>query len=230
MYVPNSDPNSVDDKDIMSVCIPRMEYYFGADNCGWGKRGSVEKFMNEWDSVAYELRKFVGLLENSNPNVLSLLWLAPQYYIYRTPLGQRLIDMREIFVSKKMYHSFTGYAYGQLHRMDHQVFDGYMGEKRKNLVKKHGYDTKNAAHCIRLLRMGIEFLNDGMLYVDRSQKDGPQLLEIKRGQWTLEQVKTEADRLFKLAEEVYLRSSLPTEPDHKKVSNLLTEMIREQLA
>lgn len=33
-----------------------------------------------------------------------------------------------------------------------------MGEKRKQLVAKHGYDTKNASHLIRLLRMGMEFL------------------------------------------------------------------------
>src|ERR1035441_7341928 len=29
---------------------------------------------------------------------------------------------------------------------------GYLGDKRKNLVLEHGYDAKNAAHCIRLLR------------------------------------------------------------------------------
>jgi len=42
---------------------------------------------------------------------------------------------------------------------------GYLGDKRKQLVLKHGYDAKNAAHLIRLLRMGIEFLTKR--HVDR---------------------------------------------------------------
>jgi hypothetical protein len=102
--------------------------------------------------------------------------------------------------------------------MTHCAFEGYMGEKRKNLVKKFGFDTKNAAHLIRLLRMGIEFLVEGELYVQR--KDAQQLLEIKRGEWTLEQVKTESDRLFKKAEEIYSTTTLPNHPDYDKVNDL----------
>jgi hypothetical protein len=58
---------------------------------------------------------------------------------------------------------------------------GYMGKKRRELVMRVGYDSKNAAHLIRLLRMGIEFLTEGALHVERA--DGPELLEIKRGGW-----------------------------------------------
>lgn len=57
-----------------------------------------------------------------------------------------------------------------------------MGERRKALVRRHGYDTKNAAHLIRLLRMGIEFLQSGELLVDRSGHDAGELLAIKRGE------------------------------------------------
>jgi DNA relaxase NicK len=45
---------------------------------------------------------------------------------------------------------------------------GYMGKKRRELVVRVGYDAKNAAHLIRLLRMGIEFLTEGTLYVERA--------------------------------------------------------------
>lgn len=221
MYVPNSDPSSIDDKDVMGVCIPPKDYYFAFETHGFGHRGVREKFINEWDCVCYEVKKFVSLLVKSNPNVLSLLWLEPQHYLHLSEAGRLLIRHRELFVTKQIYHSFTGYAHGQLHRMDHQVFEGYMGAKRKGLVEKHGYDTKNAAHCIRLLRMGIEYLNEGVLYVDRSKKDGPELLEIKRGAWTLERVKEEADRLFKRAETVYDNSKLEREPDLKKVRDLM---------
>jgi hypothetical protein len=107
--------------------------------------------------------------------------------------------------------------------MEHFVFQGYMGAKRKTIVENFGYDTKNAAHLIRLLRMGIEFLTDGELYVER--EDAAQLLDIKRGLWTLEQVKAESDRLFKLAEEAYVRSSLPKAPDFESIGKLCVELI-----
>ena len=98
-----------------------------------------------------------------------------------------------------------------------------MGAKRKELVRRVGYDAKNAAHLIRLLRMGIEFLVDGELHVERA--DAEQLLSIKRGEWTIERVKEEAERLFKLAEEAYVRSSLPAKPDVKKAEGLCIAII-----
>lgn len=180
-YRDPDNPDSVDDKDIMGVCLPPLESIYGLDRF---EQRCVQ--LRDWDSVIYEARKYVRLLYQSNPNVLSLLWLNDNHYIYRGPIGNYLISNRDLFVSKKIYHSFTGYAYAQLKRMTHAACEGYMGKKRKELVEKFGYDCKNAAHCIRLLRMGIEFLREGVLHVHR--EDAPQLVEIKMGGWKLEQV------------------------------------------
>lgn len=218
MYIPQSDPDSIDDKDIMGICIPELDNYLG-----FGKFEQKEKMYKEWDSVVYEIRKFFRLLLKANPNVMSLLWLEPNMYITRTPIGNQILENRELFVSKKAYHSFNGYAYGQFKRMTHFKFEGYMGEKRKQLVERFGYDTKNAAHLIRLLRMGIEFLTEGRLYVHR--KDSEQLLAIKRGEWTLDKVKEESEHLFRLAEEAYVSSKLPSEPNYKEAESLLISII-----
>lgn len=126
-------------------------------------------------------------------------------------------------VGRHVYRSFAGYAHGQLHRMTHAACEGYMGEKRKQLVEKFGYDTKNAAHLIRLLRMAIEFLKDGELYVTRH--DAQQLLEIKRGEWTLDQIKVEANHLFQLAETAFTASTLPVAPNKDAVDTLCQELI-----
>jgi hypothetical protein len=98
-----------------------------------------------------------------------------------------------------------------------------MGAKRRELVRRVGFDAKNAAHLIRLLRMGIEFLVEGELHVERA--DAAQLLEIKRGEWLLERVKEEAERLFRLAEEAYVRSTLPPKPDQWQAEQLCMEII-----
>ena len=213
---------STDDKDLMGVAVAPIEHYFGLENF-LGKRNTHEKFIGEWDVVTYELRKYVGLLCNANPNVLSLLWLDENMYIDRTDIGDMLIENRRLFATKKIFHSFTGYAIGQIHRATHGERLGYMGEKRKSLVDRFGYDTKNLSHAIRLLRMGIEFLNEGELHVYR--RDRHSLLEIKHGEWSLELVKLEADRLFKRAEDAYDRCQLPPEPDMGKVNELLVDMI-----
>lgn len=215
---PDHHSDAIDDKDIMGVAISPLDTYFGLRH--FEQR---EAKIREWDSVVYEYRKFVRLLCQGNPNVLSLLWIEPHYYIYRHPAGQALIDDRELFNSRRVYHAFTGYAYSQLKRMTHLAHQGYMGEKRKALVEKFGYDTKNAAHLIRLLRMGIEFLKDGVLYVKRP--DAPQLMEIKLGGWTLDQVKAEADHLFKRAEAAFDACMLPKTPDERKINSIVTEVL-----
>jgi predicted nucleotidyltransferase len=132
--------------------------------------------IDPYDAVAYEIRKYVYLLLQSNPNVLALLYLRENMYIYRSPLGQKLIDNRDLFVSKRAYRAFSGYAFGQLKRMEHCKCLGRMGAKRKRLVEKYSFDVKNAGHLIRLLRMGIEFLTEGRLHVFRH--DAPELVAI----------------------------------------------------
>jgi len=223
MYVPSTDPMSIDDKDIMGVFIPPTECY-----CGLKEHRHHEIKVKEWDAVSYEIRKMANLLIQSNPNVLSLLWMRENDYIHIGEYGRMLLDHRRLFSSKKAYHSFSGYAHAQLHKMTHQAFEGYMGDKRKKLVERFGYDTKNAAHLIRLLRMGIEFLSEGEMHVFR--EDAPQLLEIKRGEWEMMRVKEEAELLFKRAEAAYDRSLLPAHPAVDKINDLIVAIVYDQLA
>lgn len=221
-YVPPSDPNSIDDKDVMGVFVSPKSHYIGLTEYDF-----KERFIEEWDAVHYEIRKFISLLLKSNPNVISLLWLEPKYYLYKDEAGQALIDNRQIFISKKAYHSFSGYAYSQLKRMTHYKLEGYMGEKRKKLVDKFGFDCKNASHLVRLLEQCIEFLNEGKLYVERA--NAPKLVSIKRGEWSLEKCQEEAERLMNLSQEAYMKSPLPNEPDYKKAEELCMKIVMEKL-
>lgn len=223
MYVPPSEPTSVDDKDLMGVYVGPLEHYIGFPRRICDK--AVERFREPWDVVHYEVRKFVGLLVKANPNVLSLLWLHETDYVDVTPLGKRLIDARDLFATRAAYHSFAGYARSQLSRMERFEHHGRMGAKRKALVEEFGYDTKNAAHLVRLLRMGIEFLTEGTLHVKRD--DAPELLAIKRGEWTLERIKAESDRLFALAEQAYLASPLPPKCDRAEAERLVMEIVAD---
>lgn len=271
-YVPPTDPGAIDDIDFMGIVLPPVERVVG-----------LRKFEHwvwqheELDVVVYSLEKAVSLLLKGNPNILGLLWLDEEDYFAISAEGKAMLAGRDQFSSKLAYHSFVGYAHGQLKRMtafdedrmreyEHlttvlaewgvsrgdllsadgqkvahmareaaarlgrepedvkatlqsfrslhrNYFSGYMGEKRKRLVREVGYDAKNASHLIRLLRMGVEFFETGVLNVRRH--DAGELIAIKRGRWPLESVREEADRLFHRARVAKDESPLPDTPNRE---------------
>lgn len=217
-----------DDKDIMGIFIGPEDVTFGIHEMETVERMIDEKQSQKrtaiWDIVYYSLKKYLNLVLKQNPNVLSLLWLDEKYYIKRTKWGQILINARQNLLSKQCYQSFSGYAHGQLHRMTHICPTGRMGMKRKELVKRFGYDVKNASHLIRLLKMGIEALVLGELIVERP--DNNMLLEIKRGEWELKRVLEYADSLFKLMDEALVKSSLLNRINEKFVNLLCMDITR----
>jgi len=115
-------------------------------------------------------------------------------------------------------------------QMCNKYTSGYMGKKRRELVERFGYDVKNAAHLLRLLSMAIEFLSTGELHVDRTERDADQLMEVKRGEWTLARVKACADALFSEAEIAHQRSRLPLRPDREAVERMLVRMLGDAFA
>lgn len=229
MFIPNTDPNSIDDVDLMGVYVESPSFYAGLENKTFGfggkKTDTQEYWVEQYDIVNYELRKLFGLLLKNNPNVLMLLFLDKDYILYKEPLWDEIVNNRFIFLSKKAFYSFGGYAEEQLRKMTSGNHQGYMGEKRKALVEKFGYDVKNGAHLVRLLRMGTEYLKRGTLTVDRTNVDADELLSIKRGEWSLEEIKKEANRWNVELKEAFLNSNLPETPDWDAANRLCTSLI-----
>ena len=217
-FIPNTKPSSIDDKDILGVAIPPKEYFFGLHTFE-----QFERQQEYWDILIYDFKKFIRLLTKCNPNVMQLLWTPSHHILKSTPEYELLVQNRHLFATKGLYKPFCGYAYGQLHKMENMAYKGYMGEKRKALVDKYGYDCKNAQHLIRLLRQGIEFLKTGELVVERP--DASELIQIKTGQWTLDRVKSVAERLFKEMEDAHEHSTLPENPDVEAIEKLATEIL-----
>jgi predicted nucleotidyltransferase len=214
--------HGTDDRDIIGICIPPLDYYFGLKL--WEGKDAIKDC---WDVVLYSFRKFVGLLCEQNPNVISLLWLREEDYLRVSPEGRTLLQHRDLFRSKnRAFKSFVGYANGQLHRMTHLgPYKGYMGEKRKKLVDKYGYDCKNAAHLIRLLTMGAEFLRTGALRVYR-EDDREMLVDIKLGRWALADVQSYAAKLFEETKAAADNSPLPEHPDLAAINQLSVELTK----
>jgi predicted nucleotidyltransferase len=222
-YTPSKNPNSIDDKDVMVFCVPDYDYYLGLKT--FGSRGTREIKRDEFDIVIYEIKKAISLLAQGNPNILQILWLEDRHYINVTNAGHLILYSRELFVGKHVYKPFVGYARAQFKKMTAgNVYLGYMGEKRKRLVDEFGYDPKNAAHMIRLLRGGVEFLATGEMLVERP--DAAELVAIKQGGWKLERVNMEAERLFSKIEDALIHSRLPDRPDREKVNQLCCDVVQ----
>lgn len=69
------------------------------------------------DTTIYSFDKMLGLLSECNPNCIEILGLKPEHYLYVTDIGRRLLDNKNIFLSKRCIHTFGGYATQQLYRL-----------------------------------------------------------------------------------------------------------------
>lgn len=113
------------DVDIRGVCMPTMESVIGMSpfeqfNPGkeQAKKWSLEKLGVEADDVTiYALPKFFGLLMAANPNIVELVFAPEQAILYKTPLWDEIVANRHLFLSQKVVHTFAGYAYAQLQRI-----------------------------------------------------------------------------------------------------------------
>lgn len=99
---------------------------------------------------------------------------------------------------------------------------------RATLEEKFGYDTKHAYHLVRLIRMCREILTTGKVNVKRPDRE--ELLAIRNGAWTYEQLIEFAEREDAALNEVYNTSTvLPKMPDREKLDQLCIKLVEQSL-
>ncbi len=100
-------------------------------------------------------------------------------------------------------------------------------ENRKNSVRnliqeKFGYDTKNAMHLVRLMRIGYECLTEGIYKVKRP--DAKELLNIREGAWSYDKLKEYAENMDIKIKDAVTYTKLPEKPDYEKIKKVIVEM------
>lgn len=94
---------------------------------------------------------------------------------------------------------------------------------RSKLEEQYGYDTKHASHVVRLLRMGAEALQTGELLVKRP--DAEELLAIRNGAWTYDELVDYAEKTDKWVKEVlYVQTKLPESPNYKLAAKIIMDV------
>jgi predicted nucleotidyltransferase len=96
------------DKDIRGLYINDNSDYLGLDE-------PVMQIGDEThDIVYYSLKRFFNLIKTANPNLIELLWIPQDCVLKSTPISDKLIENRHLFISKKAYFTHSGYAHAQI--------------------------------------------------------------------------------------------------------------------
>jgi predicted nucleotidyltransferase len=216
-YVPPEDDNAIDDIDIMGVFMPPLDSLIGLN-----KIEHWHKMDGELDLVFNSASKFVHMCIKGSPNVMPLLYLEKEQFLMATEFFGDLYHNRALFMSMHVGNRFMGYADSQLQDMRVHETNRKMGDKRKKLVEKYGYDVKAAAHALRLLTMAAEIYSTGLIISNRATAgDAGDYIAIKKGEWSFDRVKEEAAGRYHAAQLARKTSPLPPEPDTVAINEIL---------
>ncbi len=225
------------DVDIYGVCIPsKLELFphlagklYGFDDINCFQQYQKHHVFDshalngkgiEYDINIYNIVKFFKLLMANNPSCIDALFTSHEHILSISQAGNVLRENRKLFLHKGCWAKFKGYSYSMLHKMDSKT--PKKGSNRFKLREKFGFDVKYGMHIVRLLLEAEQILIEGDLDLMRHKE---QLKSIRRGEWSIKQIKEWAQNKEKQLEELYVKSPLPSGPDKTKIKNILLECL-----
>ncbi len=181
----------------------------------WSLFGAPDQFEdNEAQTCYWELQKFLVMALKANPNVLECLY-SP-LVDKTTEIGERLLSLRECFLSQMIFQTFNGYALSQFKKLEQDLRN--QGEIR----------WKHAMHLLRLLLTGAATLREHRVPV-RVEAHRDQLLAVKRGEIPWTEIDAWRGELHRDFEAALRQTRLPDRPDYEKVNAFLITARRSQV-
>lgn len=174
----------------------------------------------EYDFSVYSIVKYFDLMLECNPSMINSLFVPRRCIIHSTTVSEHLREKRKMFLHKGCKAKFSGFAYSQMHKMD--LKKSHDNPKRAASIAEYGYDVKYGYHLVRLMLECEQILSEGDLDIERNREV---LKSIRRGEWSLEKLKSWFADKEKFIDELYNKSTIPYGPDVKAVKSLLLECI-----
>lgn len=227
------------DADVVGVCVPPKRYLWPkgeiqgfstpgprfdvwqrhhVDTTGqWGDRKSA-------DFAIYSIAKFCRLAMDNNPNAVDILFAPEDCILVSSQAWGVIRDSRRIFLHKGSYHKFRGYAHSQLAKIRTKDDLGNIDKigNRRAIIERYGYDTKFAYHVVRLALECEQILVGGDLDLRR---DREMYKAVRRGEWTLDELKAWWARYEPHLDGLYRSSQLPHSADEGAIKDLLVRAI-----
>ncbi|MBW3523830.1 DNA polymerase beta superfamily protein [Chryseobacterium sp. NKUCC03_KSP] len=165
-------------------------------------KGMFALFYDESGDLNYK-----GIIQNEEANQVSLS---------SVPKGERSLAF--------MFCNLDAYSTYCKDYRDYWKWVSERNEDRYNVNQDHGqnYDSKNMMHTIRLLQSCEQIFKTGSLQIQVENRD--ELLDIKAGNWSYENVMNKAEVLIKSIEHHHSKSDLPETPDLEKTTKILVEI------
>lgn len=165
------------DEDFSGVFIPPINYYFGlqrVEEVDLSVVSKQENGRNDQDAIDrkfYELRKFVMLAMENNPNIIEQLFVDEKNIIFSKQQGRELLSNRHLFLHKGLEKRFKGYAISQKKKMFVKRDNMLDIETGLQILREMSEDIDPrsylAEHIIGLLcGMGTPFKNHSNLHIN----------------------------------------------------------------
>lgn len=137
---------------------------------------------NTDDGVLWEVIHFFNMLKKGNTQALEIIYSDEENHLqYDTLFIDHVYKNRNLFLNtESLCNSLLGYSFGEYKKTFE--YHGSLGGKRKEHIDINGYSHKNAVQCLRLLKCGHWFLEDGIFYVNiekKSKEFRDELFDIK---------------------------------------------------
>ncbi len=173
------------------------------------------------DVTFHEAGKFISLALKCNPTITELLWLPEELYETRTPLGEKLISIRQCLLSAPLVrNAYLGYATQQFRRLENRSERGdysFSSDTKKRTAK-------HARHLLRLLVQGMDLYLDGEFSVRLNYPEMYHRFGEKVAEGDIEIAKREIEGAERWMND---GSALPDKPDYARAEQWLLEVRRE---
>lgn len=190
------------DTDLRGIYLAPAELHWSL----YGAPGQFED--NATQSCYWELQKFMTMVLKANPNILECLY-SPLVE-KSSPVAEALLSVRDRFLSQMIFQTFNGYALSQFKKIEQDLRN--QGQVR----------WKHAMHLLRLLMTGAATLREGYVPVHVGDRRD-QLLAVKRGEFTWEEVNVWRQELHRDFESALAETKLPERPDYETANRLLIQ-------
>lgn len=218
-----------DDRDEMGVCLEPPEYVIGLrkfeqfeHHTAWERPGGLANRSGpgDLDITVYSCRKWLGLALNGNPTVLLPLFVPVSEIMVATPIGDELRELAPLVVSRQAGHRFAGYLHAQRRSLLSHEGKG-RDVTRPELIAKYGFDTKFAAHMVRLGYQGVELLETGRMTLPMPPAERSVVRLIRQGEMVMAEALDIALRLESRIRELTEHGPLRAEPDRESCDTWL---------
>jgi len=190
------------DEDRRGVFLPPADWNWSLTK----PPEQVEEFSAGVEEVDWEIEKFLRLALQANPNILETLWSPVVLFADET--GAELQQMRNCFLSRHLYRTYSGYVMSQFRLM------------KKGFGANGQFKAKHAMHLIRLLHSGIHALMEGEIRVNVAEHRD-ELLAIRSGHVPFGDIEKRAIELDRIFRDAFTHTSLPEKPDTDRVNRFL---------